>query len=73
MAVVFNSDIELRELLKEYFKNLALDWLEENFCLVDDYIDLNRLSIFLFTKGKQGGIRLTALQGNKRRRSGETR
>ena len=50
MAVVFGSDIELRELFKEYFKGLALDWEDENICLVDDYIDLTRLAKFIYSK-----------------------
>lgn len=54
MAVIFNSDIELRELLKGYFKGLALDWSDENICLVDDYIDLTRLAKFIYSKGQEG-------------------
>lgn len=36
-------------ILKEYFKELALDWHDDHICLIDDYIDLERLADIIAT------------------------
>lgn len=52
MKKEFRSDIEILELLKKYFKGLALHWEDDNICLVDDNIDLLRLAKFLYNRGE---------------------